>query len=76
MTPDDLAALVASGAVQPPPNIEANNAASMIEWARQTYDGRMDFSAVKTPTVDDLLGRKPLALRAWVRSGRRFRAWQ
>ena len=66
MTPDDLAALVASGAVQPPPNIEANYAASMIEWARQTYDGRMDFAAVKTQAVEDLLGRKPLTLRAWV----------
>ncbi len=66
MTPDDLAALIASGAVQPPPNIEANYAASMIEWARQTYDGRMDFAAVTTPTVEDLLGRKPLTLRTWV----------
>ena len=66
MTPDDLAALIASGAVQPPPNIEANYAASMVEWARQTYDGRMDFAAVTTPTVEDLLGRKPLTLRTWV----------
>ena len=66
MTPDDLAALIASGAVQPPPNIEANYAASMLEWARQTYDGRMDFAAVTTPTVEDLLGRKPLTLRTWV----------
>jgi uncharacterized protein YbjT (DUF2867 family) len=66
MTPDDLAALVASGAVQPPPNIEANYVASMLEWARQTYDGRMDFAAVTTPTVEDLLGRKPLTLREWV----------
>jgi NAD(P)H dehydrogenase (quinone) len=66
MTPDDLAALLASGALQPPPNIEANYAASMLEWARQTYDGRMDFAAVTTPTVEELLGRKPLTLRTWV----------
>ncbi len=66
MTPDDLVALIASGALQPPPNIEANYAASMIEWARQTYDGRMDFGAVTTPTAEELLGRKPLPLRTWV----------
>ena len=70
MTPDDLAALIASGAVQPPPNIEANYAASMLEWARQTYDGRMDFAAVTTPTVEELLGRKPLTLRTWVERNR------
>jgi NAD(P)H dehydrogenase (quinone) len=66
MTPDDLAALIASGAVQPPPNIEANYAASIIEWARQTYDGRMDFGAVTTTTAEELLGCKPLTLRTWV----------
>ena len=66
MTPDKLVALVASGAVKPPPNIEANYAASMLEWARQTFDGRMDFAAVTTTTVEDLLGRKPVTLRAWV----------
>ena len=70
LTPDDLTALVASGALQPPPNIEANYAASMLEWARQTYDGRMDFAAVTTPTVEELLGRKPLALRTWVERNR------
>lgn len=70
MTPDDLAALIASGAVQPPPNIEANYAASMIEWARQTFDGRMDFAAVTTTTVEDMLGRKPLTLRTWVARNR------
>jgi NAD(P)H dehydrogenase (quinone) len=67
MTPDDLAALIASGALQPPPNVEANYAASMIEWARQTYDGRMDFGAVTTPTAEELLCSKPLTLRTWVK---------
>jgi NAD(P)H dehydrogenase (quinone) len=66
MTPDDLAALITSGALQAPPNIEANYAASMIEWARQTYDGRMDFGAVTTPTAEELLGCKPLTVRTWV----------
>jgi NAD(P)H dehydrogenase (quinone) len=66
MTPDDLAALIASGVLQAPPNIEANDAASMIEWARRTYDGRMDFGAVTTPTAEEWLCRKPLTLRTWV----------
>ena len=70
MTPDDLAALIASGAVQPPPNIEANYAASILEWACQTFDGRMDFAAVTTTTVEDMLGRKPLTLRTWVARNR------
>src|SRR3984893_16433758 len=37
MTPDDLVALIASGALQLPPNIEANYAASIVEFVRQTY---------------------------------------
>ncbi len=66
MTPDDLVGLIASGAVKPPQNIEANYAASMVEMVRQTYDGRLDFFAVTTTTVEDLLVRKPMTLRAWV----------
>ena len=66
MTPDGLIAQLTSGAIKAPSNIEANYMASMLEWARQTYDGRMDFAAVATTTVEDLLGRKPLTLRAWV----------
>jgi NAD(P)H dehydrogenase (quinone) len=66
MTPDDLEEQITSGAIKVPSNIEANYAASMLEWAHQTYDGRMDFAAVATTTVEDLLGRKPLTLRDWV----------
>jgi hypothetical protein len=29
-------------------------------------DGRMDFGATTTTTVEDLTGRKPLTLREWV----------
>jgi len=36
-----------------PGNIEANYAASMLEWARQTFDGRMAYSAVTTDTRCD-----------------------
>ena len=48
------------------PPIEANYAASVLEWARQTYAGRMDFAAVTTTMVEDLLGRRPVILGAWV----------
>ena len=73
MTPDDLAVGVASGQVVMPDNIEANYAASMLEWARQTFDGHMDYSAVTTDTVATLLGRPPItaapSLPAWSYTG-------
>ena len=70
MTPDDLAVGVASGQVVMPDNIEANYAASMLEWARQTFDGRMAYSAVTTDTVATLLGRPPIKLEDWARQHR------
>jgi NAD(P)H dehydrogenase (quinone) len=70
MTPDDLALGVASGQVVMPGNIEANYAASMLEWARQTFDGRMAYSAVTTDTVATLLGRPPIKLEDWARQHR------
>ncbi len=45
-----------------PGYVEANYAASMLEWARQTFDGRMAYSAVTTDTVATLLGRPPIKL--------------
>ena len=66
LTPDDLVAQIRSGAVQLPASVEANYGASMLEWVRQTYDGRLDFGAVTTSAVEDLTGRKPLTLRAWI----------
>jgi hypothetical protein len=45
----------------------------MLEWVRQTYDGRMDFGAVTTSAVEDLTGRKPLTLRAWIERYRESR---
>jgi NAD(P)H dehydrogenase (quinone) len=70
MTPDDLAVGVGSGQVVMPDNIEANYAASMLEWARQTFDGRMDRSAVTSDTVSTLLGRPPIMLEDWARQHR------
>jgi NAD(P)H dehydrogenase (quinone) len=66
LTPDDLVAQITSGAMQMPSYVEANYGTSILEWARQTYDGRMDFAATTTTTVEDLTGRKPLTLREWV----------
>ena len=44
--------------------------ASMLEWARQTFDGRMAYSAVATDTVATLLGRPPVKLEDWARQHR------
>jgi NAD(P)H dehydrogenase (quinone) len=42
----------------------------MLEWVRQTFDGRMAYSAVTTDTVATLLGRPPIKLEAWARQHR------
>ena len=70
MTPDDLAVGIASGQVVMPGYVEANYAASMLEWARQTFDGRMGYGAVTTDTVATLLGRPPIKLEDWARQHR------
>jgi NAD(P)H dehydrogenase (quinone) len=69
LTPADLIARVNAGAIQFPPSIEANYAASMLEWVRQTYDGLLNFGAATT-TCKDLTGREPLTLRRWVAKNR------
>jgi hypothetical protein len=51
-------------------NIEANYAASMLEWARQIFDGPMAYSAVTTDTVATLRGRPPIKLEHWARQHR------
>ncbi len=66
LTPDDLVAQITSGAMQMPSYVEANYGTSILEWVRQTYDGRMDFGVTTTTVVEDLTGRKPLTLREWV----------
>jgi len=54
MTPDDLAVGVASGQVVMPDNIEANYAASMLEWVRQTF-ARAGLSEDQRRGADQLL---------------------
>lgn len=40
-------------------------ATSQLTWVQQTYEGRMDYSAVTTDTVHTLTGRTPLRLSDW-----------
>ena len=65
MTPQDLMGAVAQGLVSMPTFMEENYARSTFEWLQQTYDGRMDFAAVTTNTVEEILGRPPLHLADW-----------
>jgi uncharacterized protein YbjT (DUF2867 family) len=69
LTPDDLLAQVASGGMTMPGYVEATYAASILEWVRQTYDGRLSFGKV-TSVVEDLTGNKPQTLATWVRANR------
>src|SRR6266478_8750024 len=45
LTPDDLVAQITSGALQLPSYVEVTYGASILEWVRQTYDGRLDLGA-------------------------------
>ncbi|MFG2832419.1 hypothetical protein ACGFWI_34005 [Streptomyces sp. NPDC048434] len=65
LTPDDLQRMIDAGLNTAPANMDAAYASSMLTWARQTYEGRMDHSAVTTSTVQDLLGREPIHLDSW-----------
>jgi uncharacterized protein YbjT (DUF2867 family) len=65
LTPDDMRNLVETGQVAAPSFYDAAYAASALNWLQQTYDGRMDYSAVTTTTVRDLLGREPIHLTDW-----------
>jgi NAD(P)H dehydrogenase (quinone) len=65
VTPEILRDLLSTGVLQPNPGVEQYYAASQLEWVQQTYDGRMDYSAVSTSAVEDILGRPALPLREW-----------
>ncbi len=65
LTPDDMRMLVASGQVTPPDYYDDAYAVSALNWLQQTYDGRMNYSAITTDTVQDLLGREPIHLLEW-----------
>jgi len=70
LRPQDLVALIDSGQVEVPSIYDAPYAASALNWLEQTYDGRMDYSAVTTTTIKDLLGREPTHLVDWAVSHR------
>src|SRR5712664_1190753 len=69
LTPDDLVANVTSGAMKLPSFVEPTYGASILEWARQTYDGRLSFRGVPT-SVEELTGERPQTLESWVRANR------
>jgi uncharacterized protein YbjT (DUF2867 family) len=70
MTPDDLARMAQTDGTLMPSSMDGAYAASAFEWMRQTYDGRMDYSAVTTTTIEDLLGRPPVHLAEWATRNR------
>jgi uncharacterized protein YbjT (DUF2867 family) len=65
ITPDEMLEAVAEGLVNTPAFMEGHYALSTFEWLRQTHDGRMDYAATTTTTVEDLLGRAPIHLGEW-----------
>jgi NAD(P)H dehydrogenase (quinone) len=69
LTPDDLVANVTNGAMTLPSFVEPTYGASILEWVRQTYDGRLNFGEVTT-RVEDLTGKTPQTLQDWVRANR------
>jgi uncharacterized protein YbjT (DUF2867 family) len=69
LTPDDLVKQVANGAMKLPSFVEATYGASMLEWVRQTYEGRLNFKGA-TSTVEDVTGNRPQTLEMWVRANR------
>ncbi|WP_330309743.1 MULTISPECIES: NmrA family NAD(P)-binding protein [unclassified Streptomyces] len=70
LTPDDLQRMIDAGLDTAPANMDAAYAASTLTWARQTYEGRFDYSAVTTSTVQELLGREPIHLESWATAHR------
>jgi NAD(P)H dehydrogenase (quinone) len=64
-TPDEMLQAVSAGLASTPSFMEGHYALSTFEWLRQTYDGRMDYAAVTTATVQELLGRSPIHLAEW-----------
>ncbi len=58
LAPDDLAANVTSGAMKLPSFVEPTYGASILEWVRQTYHGRLNFGEVTT-SVEELTGKNP-----------------
>ncbi|OMC07408.1 hypothetical protein A5735_02715 [Mycolicibacter heraklionensis] len=65
LTPEEMRNLVQSGQVTPPGFYDEAYGASALNWLQQTYDGRMNYSAITTSTVAELLGRDPLHLHRW-----------
>ena len=70
IAPSDLLKDISEGTEAAPSFMEANYAFSAFEWLQQTYDGRMDYSAVTTTDVEQVLGRPPIHLIDWAIANR------
>jgi uncharacterized protein YbjT (DUF2867 family) len=70
MPPDALEAALAAGTLALDPKFEKHYAASVVENARQIYDGRLAHIGAVTDTVERLLGRPPVTLVQWARRNR------
>jgi uncharacterized protein YbjT (DUF2867 family) len=64
-TPDEMLQAVTAGLAATPSFMDGHYALSTFEWLRQTHDGRMDYAAVTTTTVEELLGRPAIHLAEW-----------
>src|ERR1700686_2914029 len=65
VTPEEMLQAVSAGSATTPSFMEGHYALSTFEWLRQTYDGRMDYSAVPPTTVQELLASPPIPLAEW-----------
>ena len=70
LTPDELIKQISNGTMRLPSFVEANYGASILEWVRQTYEGRLNLKEATTSTVEDVTKRKPQSLEMWVRANR------
>ncbi|MFJ5266329.1 NmrA family NAD(P)-binding protein [Streptomyces sp. NPDC088387] len=62
LTPDEL---IAAAGRSTPAGMDDAYAASVVEYLRQNFDGRMDYAAVTTTTVEEVLGRPPVRFATW-----------
>lgn len=69
LTPDDLEGGIASGAIKTAAYIEPTYAAGILEWVRQTYEGKLNFKGATT-TVEELTGTAALSLVDWATRNR------
>ena len=63
--PDELKEALDAKAVPLPAGMDAPFSLSMLELVRQVEDGRLAYAAIRTDTIETLLGREPITLANW-----------